>query len=116
MIIFLKNNWPLILIGFYFIYRQLQSRKIKKMIPSLINEGAVLIDVRSHAEYNLGHANGTINIPLNNFTNEINQFSKDQTIIVCCASGTRSAMARKILQSKGYKKTFNAGAWRTLAN
>ena len=111
---FLKSNWPLLLIAAYFIYRQLSSYKIKKILPALKAQGALLIDVRSEGEYASGHAPGTINIPLNNLSEESKKLSKDKSIVVCCASGTRSAFARKILQRNGFKKTFNAGSWRAL--
>jgi rhodanese-related sulfurtransferase len=36
---------------------------------------------------------------------------KSKTIILCCASGTRSGMAFGILKKNGFKNILNAGAW-----
>ena len=62
----------------------------------LIANGAIIIDVRSKGEYAGGHLNNSINIPLNSLSGNIkNVKSKDQPIITCCASGMRSASAKK---------------------
>lgn len=111
---FIKSNWPLLLIALYFIYRQVGTYKIKKMLPALKAQGALLIDVRSEGEFAGGHAPGTINIPLNTLAEESKKLPKYKSIVVCCANGTRSAFAKKILQRNGFRKTFNAGSWRAL--
>lgn len=110
----LKHNWPLVLIALYFAYRMIRSYQVKKLLPTLKARGAILMDVRSQAEYASGHAPGSINVPLNTLSTELHKYSPNQTIVVCCASGTRSAMARKILQKNGFKETYNAGTWKTL--
>jgi rhodanese-related sulfurtransferase len=112
--IFLKNNWPLILIAIYFIYRQVQTYRIKKMLPRLKEAGAVFIDVRTESEFSSNHAPCTVNIPLNRLNEECKKLSKDFSIVVCCASGTRSAMAKGILKKNGFQKIYNAGGWTTL--
>jgi phage shock protein E len=111
---FLRNYWPLVLLTLYFIYKQYQSFKVKKMLPILRNEGAVMIDVRSEGEFQSGHAPETINMPLNTLSSSLKSLPKDKPIVVCCASGTRSAMARKVLQKNGFEKTYNVGSWTAL--
>ncbi len=70
-----------------------------------------IIDVRSAGEFNLEHAQGAINIPLNEIDNKIEEISKmEGDIILCCASGNRSGMAQQILEAKGIS-CHNAGAW-----
>lgn len=112
--IFLKNNWPLILISFYFIYKFYLNRSFKKLLPKLKAEGALFIDVRSRGEYESGHAPQTINIPLDQLNNEMSKLSRDKAIVVCCASGTRSAMAKGVLKKNGFRDVHNAGGWRAL--
>jgi phage shock protein E len=112
--IFLKNNWPLILIAIYFIYKQIESYRLKKILPSLMKEGAFFIDVRTEGEFSKNHAPCTVNIPLNRLNEECKNLSKDFAIVVCCASGTRSAMAKGILKKNGFQKIYNAGGWTTL--
>lgn len=83
----------------------------------LVQQGAILLDVRSKAEFSGGHIKGAINIPVNVLNNHLEQLKdKDKTIITCCASGMRSASAKSILQSHGYKNVYNGGGWSSLQN
>ena len=83
----------------------------------LVQQGAILLDVRSKAEFSGGHIKGAINIPVNVLNNHLGQLKdKDKTIITCCASGMRSASAKSILQSHGYKNVHNGGGWSSLQN
>lgn len=72
---------------------------------SLIDNGAIIIDVRTAEEYNEGHIANAINIPVDNIS-EIT-YSKDDKIIVYCASGVRSAIAAKTLVDAGYNNVYN---------
>ncbi len=81
----------------------------------LVSEGAIILDVRSKGEYAAGHIQGSINIPVNNLGENLNKLkSKDKPVIACCASGMRSASAKAVLESKGYTRVFNGGAWNSL--
>ncbi len=81
----------------------------------LIQQGALIIDVRSKAEFNAGHIKGAINIPVNALHSHLGQLKdKTQPIITCCASGMRSASAKNILQSNGYKNVYNGRGWSSL--
>ena len=74
----------------------------------LKTKSAILIDVRSKQEFNEGHFNGAINIPLNDI-NIITDKVKDKNkyIILYCSSGIRSKKAQKILISDGYMNVYN---------
>ena len=88
---------------------------VKTDYAQLMSEGAVILDVRSHGEYVSGHINGSINIPVNKLSENLNKLkSKNKPIITCCASGMRSASAKGILESKGYTKVINGGSWQSL--
>ena len=77
----------------------------------LVKEGATLIDVRSPAEFSSGHIDGALNIPLGAIPHEVGKLgAKDKPVIVYCASGTRSAMARSRLKSIGFTQVFNLGS------
>jgi len=82
----------------------------------LIQEGAIIIDVRSKAEYQQGHIKRSLNIPLNTLPNHFSKIKKETTIITCCASGMRSASAKSILKSNGYTLVHNGGGWGSLEN
>ena len=83
---------------------------------ALIKSGATIIDVRSKAEYHSGHIKGSINIPLDSLTHQIDKLKKDKPIITCCASGMRSASAKSILKSNGFNEVYNGGGWMSLRN
>lgn len=83
----------------------------------LVDNGAVIIDVRTKPEFSSGHIKGSKNIPLNSLQNNLNKLKdKEQPIITCCASGMRSASAKQILKSNGYQNVYNGGGWRSLQN
>ncbi|MFZ5439278.1 MAG: rhodanese-like domain-containing protein [Myxococcota bacterium] len=77
----------------------------------MVQEGAKLVDVRSPAEFGSGHIPGAVNVPVNELGAKLKAIGpKDKPVIVYCASGTRSAMARSMLKSQGFEKVFNLGA------
>jgi phage shock protein E len=80
-------------------------------LPKLLKEGDILIDVRTKSEYSQGHNPQSINIPLDQLNSESTKIDKTKTIILCCASGTRSGMAVGILKKNGFKHVMNAGSW-----
>lgn len=108
---FLKTNWPLLLIAGWFIYKWWSTKGIKKMLPELKRNGALLIDVRSQGEYMAGHVPGTMNIPLDELNSRIKEIPKTSTIVLACASGTRSGMAKMLFKKNGYKTVYNVGSW-----
>lgn len=82
---------------------------------AMLEEGAIIVDVRSPGEYAGGHIEKSINIPLDKLENQLGKLKdKKQPIITCCASGMRSSSAKGILQSKGYENVVNGGGWSSL--
>jgi phage shock protein E len=70
-----------------------------------------IIDVRSYPEYTGGHVAGSINIPVHEIPNRLDEIIQmQQPIILCCASGQRSAQAALFLQSQGITCS-NGGSW-----
>ncbi|MDN4166687.1 rhodanese-like domain-containing protein [Cytophagales bacterium LB-30] len=81
----------------------------------LIKKGAIVVDVRSKAEYAGGHIRNSVNIPLDTLSNQLGKLkSKEQVVITCCQSGRRSGIAKGILKSKGYTQVYNGGGWYSL--
>ncbi len=84
-------------------------------ITEFLAKGAIIIDVRTPAEFINGHIKGSKNVPLNLIPNQIEILKKmEKPIIACCASGMRSAQATSILKSNGID-TLNGGGWQSLA-
>jgi rhodanese-related sulfurtransferase len=78
----------------------------------LMQDGAVILDVRTPGEFSTGHIQGSINISVEKLPHSLNKLkNKNKPIITCCASGMRSATARNILQSNGFTNVYNGGAW-----
>jgi len=85
----------------------------KTDMAALIANGAVIIDVRSPAEYASGHISNSVNIPLGSLQSRLSKLKKEVPVITCCASGMRSRAARSILQSNGFR-VYNGGSWNDL--
>lgn len=83
-------------------------------LGAVIIGGAMVIDVRTAAEYSDGHVRGSVNIPLDSLANRMPEVRKDIPIITCCASGMRSRSARSMLLANGFTEVYNAGAWQNL--
>jgi len=104
----------LALVAAIVVKRLLTGVRAKRRIPALLKEGAVIIDVRSPAEFAAGNAAGSRNIPLGELERGTKDLDPNHWIIVCCASGTRSGMARRWLLRHGFPQVLNAGSWRNL--
>jgi rhodanese-related sulfurtransferase len=83
-------------------------------IPSLKAAGAQMIDVRTPAEFARGHAAGSLNIPLDELPARLGEVATGRAILVCCASGARSGVAKQFLEQAGYPQVHNAGPWTRL--
>jgi rhodanese-related sulfurtransferase len=82
----------------------------------LIKQNYQLIDVRTPAEFSQGHIKNALNIDINspNFQQLLSEMDKDQTILVYCAVGGRSAKAAKMMESLGFQKIYDLkGGYRT---
>tara|TARA_Y100000782_G_scaffold114807_1_gene152571 strand:+ start:9430 stop:9735 length:306 start_codon:yes stop_codon:yes gene_type:complete len=78
-------------------------------------EGAIVIDVRTPAEFNSGHVKGAVNVPLPSIENKVKKLKAyNKPLIFCCASGNRSGRAVSILKQKGLTNIYNGGSWRSL--
>lgn len=82
-------------------FKELNGDEFKEQIKQ---KEAVLIDVRTPAEFESGHLPHAKNIDLtdSDFQKRIRDFSKDQRLLLYCRTGSRSAVAAKLLTRKGY--------------
>jgi len=80
----------------------------------LINDGGLVIDVRTPGEFNSGHISGSTNVPLDKIKSKIKKIvNLKKPIIFCCASGLRSGQATSIAKSRGID-VYNGGGWSSL--
>jgi rhodanese-related sulfurtransferase len=84
----------------------------------LINQGAVLVDVRSQAEFDSGHILDARHVPQEQLAQagETLKRYKEKVVITCCESGMRSGAAARVLRGQGFGKVVNRRgglqAWR----
>lgn len=84
----------------------------KYNLENLIKENVgTVVDVRTYNEFMGAHVLDSINIPLNNLPTDIDKIkSLPSPVILCCASGGRSAQAEQYLKLFGVD-CINAGSW-----
>ena len=68
---------------------------------------AVLIDVRSQAEYEAGHIPGAVHIPFDEVAERINEVDTSDGVVVYCMMGPRARKGEAALLSAGQEKVFH---------
>jgi rhodanese-related sulfurtransferase len=82
----------------------------------LLEEGAVLIDVREPEEWQVGRAPQAVHIPLGELGARLGELPSDRKLIMVCRSGGRSARAAEALLERGLPAVNLAGgmqAWKS---
>ena len=75
------------------------------------HQKGTIVDVRTPSEFDGGHANGSINIPLNEVAERIEEIKNlRMPLVLCCASGNRSGQAQRYLSQSGIE-CYHAGPW-----
>jgi rhodanese-related sulfurtransferase len=98
-----------LIVGFLLFKRLGQVSREKA--HALVHTGAKLLDVRTAAEFEAGHLSGALNLPLSELSARLSSLgARDYPIVLYCASGTRSAVARSILKGQGFTQVYNLGA------
>lgn len=79
----------------------------------LLDQGAMVVDVRTAGEFVSGHLPIAINMPLNELEGDVAHFirQKDQPVLLHCLSGVRSGMAARKLKALGYTNVHNLGSF-----
>ena len=81
-------------------------------LQELINDSQVtIVDVRTEEEFLEGNVNGSINIPLHEVLNRMEELKQMQPLVLCCLSGNRSGQATAFLQAQGCNEVYNGGGW-----
>jgi len=85
-----------------------------KLAHKLVEEGALLLDVRSTGEFEKGHLSGAILVPHDELEGRLEEIAKQvkgkaHPIVVYCRSGRRSGIAKEVLLKAGYTQVTNLG-------
>ncbi len=92
--------WPLIT-------RQLAGATVNTLQATrLINDGAVVLDVREPAEFSAGHLANSRNIPTGELDRRVAELPAGKPVVVVCASGSRAARAAAALRKTGRADVF----------
>ena len=90
------------------------GNKTSEKVSEMLQQGALIVDVRTPQEYKAGHIKQSINIPLNKIPNKVSELKrKNKPIITCCRSGARSGMAADQLRKAGIE-VENGGPWNSV--
>lgn len=77
----------------------------KSLVES--NVSLIIVDVRTREEYDSGHIEGAILIPVSELESRINELSKEEELLIYCRTGNRSSNSVNILKANGYTKIFH---------
>lgn len=83
----------------------------KRKVEDYLENSALILDVRSPREWDAGHIENSKHIPLNELNDRVDEVKAlNKAIVVCCASGVRSAKAATFLNLNNIDAT-NGGGW-----
>ncbi|HKK49657.1 MAG TPA: rhodanese-like domain-containing protein [Alkalispirochaeta sp.] len=79
-------------------------------LQQLMEDGALVVDVRTPEEFRAGHVEGAVNIPLDEIVNRSQELGDgEQPVILYCNSGNRSGQAIVRLHRHGLGNLTNGG-------
>ena len=82
-------------------------------VDALPRDGsATLLDVRTPGEYAAGHAEGFVNLPVDDLREHLAEIPADKPVYLICQSALRSYIACRILSQHGLRCSHLSGGWR----
>jgi rhodanese-related sulfurtransferase len=96
-----------------------ESALSSQELVRLMNQGALVLDIRKPDEFAAGHVNGAKHLPSDQILTASDSFKrfKEKPVIVVCDSGSLAAAAVRNLQTQGFTKAFllrgGLNAWRS---
>jgi rhodanese-related sulfurtransferase len=84
-----------------------QSQRITAAALDEQREAVTVVDVRAAKEWQDGHIEGSINIPLNHLDERHEELPTDKPLVVHCQGGYRSSIAVSLLQRAGFSNVFD---------
>lgn len=81
-------------------------------IQRLVEEGGMLLDVRTKEEFAMGTIYDAVNIPVDELRSHLNELPKDRKILVFCQIGLRGYIADRILKAEGFETMNLSGGYK----
>lgn len=78
------------------------------------NMKTIIVDVRTVGEWNDGHADCSINMPLDQLASKIEELKSYNKVVLVCRSGARAGSAKSMLEGAGIANVENLGAWQNI--
>ncbi|MBP7809858.1 MAG: rhodanese-like domain-containing protein [Bacteroidia bacterium] len=115
----LKNKWTQVMLVVFSLMiltnceSQTKRNEVKLQKTDVMkNTNEIIVDVRTTEEWNMdGHAECSVNYPLDQIQNKIEDLKKYNHIVLVCRSGNRAGIAKQILEGAGLKNIENKGPW-----
>jgi phage shock protein E len=109
-------NWTIVWIAGIAIVAMILIKRASSASPEVLRkhlqEGALVIDVRSPEEFRSDHVPGALNIPLDELCERLPREvpDKNRALLLHCLSGMRSRNGQQQLQRLGYANVLNLGS------
>lgn len=97
----------------WLILQQMRGGARPDEVKAFLKKGARVIDVRTPAEFARGHLAKAVNVPLDEFSERLAREVPDKQtpLLLHCASGARSAAAKRVAAKLGYANALNLGSY-----
>jgi len=88
-------------------------------IVRMLNDGAVMLDIRTESDFSKGHILGARNIPADKIGEQLTKLEKfrEEPLVLCCNTGNESVRTGRTLKLQGFKKIYclrgGVQSWRT---
>ena len=99
-----------LILAFFIFNRIYRLKTIDKNLGKKIENGAVILDVRTEKERKSGYIEGSKHISLGTIRERYVELDTASTYITYCSHGIRSVEVKNILKEKGFRKVYNGGA------
>jgi len=95
----------------YISYRTIRLITLDNGLKAKLENGAIILDVRTPMEYESDHIRGSINMPLGAIRKRYRELDPSRCYITTCSHGLRSIKVEQLLKQRGFKEVYNGGAW-----
>ncbi|WP_239255656.1 rhodanese-like domain-containing protein [Listeria ilorinensis] len=93
-------------------YQSITTIELEQVLKQ---ESQAILDVRDRDDFEVGHIEGALNIPIDELAEKSSTLDKNRPYMIICYAGGRSQAASEFLAQKGYQVTNvmgGMGAWR----
>jgi phage shock protein E len=90
------------------------EKKENNIAQNQENMKTIIVDVRTVEEWNEGHAECSVNYPLDKVVSKAEELKQYDKVVLVCRSGGRASSAKMQLENLGVKNIENLGAWQNI--